>query len=127
MIYDRYSNKDKHDATDAIVITQRYFIRVATREQLCIFMKYENFGDHELHYVHKCVISIIEGSEAHAFEDSEEKQERGEVAVKSDACETPIHANNQEGINALIEDGYKVDDDRIPDPDNIPINIGRTD
>ena len=66
-------------------------------------------------------------SEANEFEDSEEKEERGEVSVESDARETPIHATTREDINALLADGYEVDDDRLPAPENTPRNTGKTD
>ena len=55
-------------------------------------MRHEEFVDHELHSVQKWVRFISKGSEAHAFEYSEEKGKRVEVAVKSDVCETHIHA-----------------------------------
>ena len=61
------------------------------------------------------------------FKDIEEKELRGEFAVKSDSRETPIHVTTLEDIYALLEDGYKVDDDRIPDPKNKPIPTGDTD
>ena len=38
-----------------------------------------------------------------------------------------MHATTQEDINDLLADGYKVDDDRLPDPENSPINTGKTD
>ena len=41
-----------------------------------------------------------------------------EVAIRSDACETPIHENTREGIIDLLCDDHEVDDDRIPDPKN---------
>ena len=44
------------------------------------------------------------------------------VAVEYDALETHIHEPTQEDINALLEYGYKVDDDGHPDPDNKQIN-----
>ena len=50
------------------------------------------------------VVVIIEGSEAHELEDSEEKDDRGEVAVKYDSRETPIHATTREDINSLLSD-----------------------
>ena len=77
-------------------------------------MKHEDFGDHKFHSVQKQVRFIREGIDAHALEDSEEKDDRGEVTVKSDACETTIQAMTQEDMNALLEDGYKIDDDRLP-------------
>ena len=40
--------------------------------------------------------------------------------VESDTRETPIHATTQEEINALLADGYEVDDDRLTDPENKP-------
>ena len=89
-------------------------------------MKNEDFGHHELHSVQKLVIFIREGSEAYAFKDIEEKDYRGEVAVKYDTQETPICANTPEYINALLLDSYEVDDDRLPDPDNTLINTGKT-
>ena len=49
----------------------------------------------------------------------------GEVAVESDACETPIYATTREDIHALLADGYGVDDDRLPAPDNTPRNTGK--
>ena len=55
-------------------------------------MKYEEFGDHELHYIQRWVGFIIEGSETHVFEDSEENEDMGEVPIVSDTLETHIHA-----------------------------------
>ena len=81
MIYDRYPNKDKSDALGGLIITQRYVIRVTRREQLYIFMKHEDFGDHELHCVQRWVRVIVDGIESHVFKDSEEKEEVGGVAV----------------------------------------------
>ena len=52
------------------------------------------------------------------FKDSQEKENRGEVAIISNACETTIHENNQEGINDLLDEGYCVDDDRLPSNEN---------
>ena len=71
-----------------------------------------------LNCVQRWVRVIRKVSETHVFKDSEEKQERGEVVIISDAHETPIHATNLEGINDLLGDGYQVDDDRLKDPDN---------
>ena len=87
-------------------------------------MKHKDFRDHELHCVHKWVNVIREGIETHVFEDSEEKEEGGEVAVKYDAIETPIHATTREDINDLLADGYEVDDDRLPATDITPSATG---
>ena len=92
-----------------------------------MFIKHEDFRDHKLHCVQKWVIVIIEVSETHQFEDSECKEDRVDAVVKSDAHETPIHATTIEVINALLADGYKVNDDRLPDPDNTPSNTVKTD
>ena len=46
--------------------------------------------------------------------------------VKSDDRETPIRAMTQEDINALPEDGYKVDDYRLTDSKNKPSDTGDT-
>ena len=75
-----------------------------------------------MHCVHKWVRVIIEGSETHALKYSEENNERGEFAVKSDACETPIHAINREDINSLLAD-YDI----LPDHENTQINTEKTD
>ena len=88
----RYPNKDKCDALGGIIIGRRDNIRVIRRKHLCIFMKHEDFGDHELHSVQNWLRVIREDSEAHAFKDSEQKEERGQVQVESDDHETPIHA-----------------------------------
>ena len=45
-----------------------------------------------MHCVQKRFRVIREGSEAYAFKDIEDKEERGEVAVEYDARETTIHA-----------------------------------
>ena len=55
------------------------------------------------------------------LKDSEEEKERGEFAIRSDACETPIHESTKEDINDLLDSGHEVDDDRIPDTKNKPI------
>ena len=77
LIYNRYTNKDKLDALGGIIINLRYVIRVTRREQLCIVLKHENFGDHELHCIQKWVRVIREGSEANAFKYIEQKKDRG--------------------------------------------------
>ena len=127
LIFDRYTNKEKFDTLGWLVITRRDAIRVTRREQLCIFMKHEDFVHHELHSAQKWVIVVREGSEVHAFKDSEEKEERGEVAVEYDSCDTPIHATTVEDINDLLAYGYKVDNDRLPAPENTPSNTGKMD
>ena len=60
------------------------------------------------------------------YEDSEDKDQRGEVALKSNARETPIRENKREDTNALLEDGYEVDDDILPATKNKPIPTGDT-
>ena len=105
MIYDRHPNKDKCDALGGIIIIRREFMKVTIREQLCIIIRHKDFRDHKLQYTKKWVRVIREGCEAHTFKYSEYKEERGEVAVKSDARETTIHATTQENINALLADG----------------------
>ena len=122
----RYLNKDKCHAIDGVIINRIDVIRLTIREQLYIFMKHEDLGDHELHYVQKWVRVIIEVSEAHVFEDIEDNEERWEVAVESDDCGTPICATTREDINDLLEDGYEVDDDRLTAPENTPSNTGKT-
>ena len=46
--------------------------------------------------------------------------------VESDSRKTPIPETNLEGINLLLDYGYKVNDDIIADPENIPIPTGDT-
>ena len=76
-IYYRYPNKDKRDALGGIIITRRDIIRVNRWEQICIFFKRKDFGDHKLHWVQKWIIVIREGVETHVLEYSEEKEDLG--------------------------------------------------
>ena len=88
-------------------------------------MKHDDFRDNEFHSAQEWVIFIREVSGAHKFEDIEQKEERGEVQVESDARETPICATAREDINALLVYGYEFDDGRLPTPENTPINTGK--
>ena len=54
-----------------IIITRREVITVTRRERLCVFMKREEFGVHELYCVHRWVRVIREGSDTNLLEDSE--------------------------------------------------------
>ena len=69
---------------------------------------------------------IREGIETHVFKQSEEKDEGGEVAVKSDARENPIHATTREDINDILADGYEVGDDRTTSTKNKPSATGKS-
>ena len=89
-------------------------------------MKHKDFGECELHFVQRWIRVIREVSGTHVFKDSEDKEEGGEVAVESDAHETPINGTNREDINALLSDGYRVHDDRLPAPENKPSTTGDT-
>ena len=55
------------------------------------------------------------------------KRGGGGESIGYDSRETPIHATTQEDINALLSDGYEVDDDRLPAPKNKPIPTGDND
>ena len=57
-------------------------------------MQYYSFEDHELHFVQIWIRLNTEGSYAHVFKDSRNNCGDGEVAVESDAHETPIRATN---------------------------------
>ena len=50
----------------------------------------------------------------------------GGGAVKSNAHETSIRVSNLEDINALLEYGYEVDDDKLPAHENKTITTGKT-
>ena len=121
MISDRYPNKDNRDALGGIIITWIDVIRVTRREQLCIFIKHEDFEEHKLHSVQKWFRVIRECSETHGFKESKDKEEMGEVIVKNDARETPIHATTQVLERKRAEEVYEVGDDILPDPKNTPI------
>ena len=54
------------------------------------------------------------------FKYIEDKGNEGEVAVESDKCESRMHENTQEGINAIPVDVYEVDDDRYTAHKNKP-------
>ena len=45
-----------------------------------------------------------EGSETNVFEDSEDKEEGGQVTIGYNTHKTPIHATNREGINDVMDD-----------------------
>ena len=74
-----------------IIITQIEVIIVNRREQLCIFMKHEDFVYHSLYSIHGWVGDVREVSETHGFKYSEHNEDGGEVTIRSDVCETPIH------------------------------------
>ena len=75
-----------------IIVTRIEVIKVNRREQFCISIKHEDFGNHDLHYIYTWVRLIREGSYTHVFEDITDKEEKGEVAIGSAAGEAPIHA-----------------------------------
>ena len=80
-----------------------------------------------MQYVQMWVRVIRKGSETLAFKYSKGKEESEDVAIVSDARETPIHETKLEGINDLLDDGYEVYDDRLPYPENKPIPTGNND
>ena len=61
------------------------------------------------------------------FEDIENKEDEGEVKVKSNKHETNTHATTLDDINVLLEDEYKLNNYQKPDPDNKPIYRGNDD
>ena len=61
------------------------------------------------------------------FEDIEEKEDKRDVAVDTNQSETPIHVMVREDTNALLVDGYEVNDDQQPSPENKPSDRGNTD
>ena len=88
-----------------------------------ILMQYNEFEEHGLHWIQKWVRVNREGPDTHVFEDIEDKEEGGQVMVESDAHETPIDTITRYDLNALLEDGYEVENHGIPAPDNKPITI----
>ena len=82
MISERYINKDKRDDLSGIIITRIYTRRVTRKHQLCIFMKHDKFEDSDFNCVKWWVKVETKVSEAHAFEDIEDKEDETEVTVE---------------------------------------------
>ena len=67
-----------------------------------------------------------QGYDENVFEDIEDKEDEVEVAVDSYQHDTTINAANQEDINAILVDGYEVEDGRHPETNNKLRNRGDT-
>ena len=73
LISDGYPCKENRYAIGGLINIWREVRIVTKREQLCIFMKHEDFKYHDLKCVQMQVIVTKEVSEEHLFKDSEEK------------------------------------------------------
>ena len=121
-ISDRYSKIYNHDELSSRIMNKRE-VKISTRrEQLCIALKHEEFQDEELHWVKSWVRWVIEGLYALCFGGWGIK--KVEISVKTYQHENPMHAINQEEINALLEYGYEADDYWQPSPEKKPSDGG---
>ena len=123
-IADRYPNANAQARLDNLVVIRREANIVNRAEKRCIIFRQDDFPNAELHCVERYATVIEEGVEADYFEETVEAQESLEGHQDASVAdkETPLlgDTDRQDNIARLRSEGYGVDDNNEPAPENLP-------
>ena len=120
----KYPNAAQQDRLQDLLVIKKEVRKVNKVDRVCIVFRHNDFEGQELYCAERYSSVITEGAEADFFVDDsvvEAEVVEAEVVVE-EAEEVPkIHASDlAENIARLRAEGYGVDDDNEPAPENIP-------
>lgn len=132
-IDNKYPNKQFHERLDDLLVIGKENRRIKGKEQPVILFRHVDFGDDGivLYCVPKYVKVVEEGPPNDDMEDSDDDGDNFYDA--DDADEDPVEIPNVDPytpayaeIARLVNEGYDVDDDNSPAPENVPILFEHT-
>jgi hypothetical protein len=124
LICAKYPNAAKGDVLDGLLAVRQEEILVCKRLQTCILMRHEDFDDGQLlHAVVRYCKVQQEGAPEHLFNEAQQSDHEGveDVAVGGEEVvqrEVPSILN--EDASNFRAQGFEVDDDNDPAPENVP-------
>jgi hypothetical protein len=121
-ISDRYMNQDHNEELDGLLVLRKEQKRVNTREQTCVVFRHEDF-DKEIYCVERWCKIVTEGPEESLF-DNPRVDEEAPVVHDEPGVSVPVRtlgAEIREDIARFRSEGYDVDDDNDPAPENVPV------
>ena len=103
--------------------------KVNRQEKTCIIFRHNDFSDEEIYCAERYAKVVAEGNEADLFVDNVVEGEIVEDGGSANANEVQgvpgiFNSDLAENIARLRAEGYDVDDDNEPAPENIPFANG---
>ena len=130
LVMSKYPNASKTDVLHGLLAVAQEDKNVSKKQQACIIMRHDDFDDgHLLHAVTRYCKVIEEGPREHFFNDVPEDSIEGgggAVAVEGDGnqgLEIPLNMGDDDIANYRAQ-GFGVDSDNDPAPENIPSPSG---
>ena len=124
VVSNKYPNELAHERLEGLLVLRRESKKVNNKEKVCIVLRHNDFENEELHCAQRYVKVLTEGNEADFFSgECVEATVIAEEENRSDeAQEVPVICNSDlaENIARLRMEGYDVDDDNEPAPENVP-------
>ena len=127
-----YPNAHHQHRTDGLLVLYRASKKVNRVDKTCIFFRHNDFDDNQLlHCVERYAKVLTEGGPTDIFDlDLDEREEEVSVAVEGggevdddaivNVAVPKLTDNSNEDIARLRAEGYGVDDENEPSPENIP-------
>jgi hypothetical protein len=127
-IDEKYPNKQFHDRLDDLLVIGRDERRVHGKNQNVILFRHIDFDDNDvvLYCSPRFAKVTTEGPQEEIFDKADDRNEEGTGHNNGDddnPVEVPAvdrYGNHAEDVARLLAEGYDVDDDNEPAPENIP-------
>lgn len=130
-INDKYPNKQFHDRLDDLLVIGRDERRVHGKNQNVILFRHIDFGEDDvvLYCAPRFAKVTVEGPQEQIFDKEDDRNDGGTGGnggideADDDPVEVPTvdrYGNHAEDVARLLAEGYDVDDDNAPAPENIP-------
>ena len=140
LVAGKYPNAHHQHRTDGLLVVKRELKKVNHKDKMCVHFRSEDFDDNQLlHCVERYAKVVTEGGTADFFAldmSAEEEEETRVVVVGGDVevddevvVNVPVPEltdDKNEDIVRLRAEGYGVDDDNEPAPENIPTRVPAT-
>ena len=111
---------------DELLTQQQEFKNVNRKKQLCLVFRHDKFPNIELYCVKCWAVVTEEGPTPFPEEDEgrmcDDQYKKEENDTEKDGREIPadVRLGSQENIDMMMAEGFDVDDDNQPAPENVP-------
>ena len=116
----KYPNAVANQRLGGLLCIRQEMKTVKNKQVMCFVFRHDEFVDHELHCLRRWSKVITEGDPEHFFP-SETQEEAINVGEGAPEVEFPVLEGLAYDTERLRAEGYGVDDDNEPAPENTPV------
>ena len=124
LVCEKYPNSTAQDRLDELLVIKKEKKKINGSEKICIVFRHDDFDNQEIYCSERYAKVLTEGNEVDFFTDVtvQAEEEKDALDDADEATLVPVLGTSDlaENIARVRMEGYNVDDDNEPAPENVP-------